>query len=146
MQKLSMFPGISDPEMSRQDEPQSPIQVRKSTQERRESVNEPLVADRIDVEHVIKNERVDGPLPMREEGDTVVIPVVKQVLRIEKEWVLAEEVRVTRRREEYVAHEDMSLQEEEAEIFDGEGWRVHEPRERGILGGRLPIFKGKLAS
>jgi len=144
MQKLSMFPGITEP-----GEPKSPvvpIQVHKSTHDRPHAVEEPLMAEHVEIEHVIKNERVDGPLPVRDEGDTVVVPVVKQVVRIEKEWVLTEEVRVTRHREEYCAHEDVMLQEEEAEIFDGEGWRIHEPRERGILGGRLPIFKGKLAS
>ena len=126
MQKLSIFPGIDDE-----------VEVSKTVNERHETVYEPVVQEEIEIEHVIRNQPVDGPLPIRTEGDTVIVPLVKQVVRVEKEWILAEEVRVTRRGENYNAREDVTLQEEEAEIFDGEGWRVHEPRERGILGGRL---------
>jgi len=134
-----MFPGIAE------DAPA--VQVHKSVQERQEQIDEPLISEHVDIERVIKNQPVDGPLPVREEGDTIIVPLVKQILRIEKEWVLTEEIHLIRRREERPAGETVSLQEEKAELFDCNGARIVDPKDRrGVLGGRLPVFKGKLES
>jgi uncharacterized protein DUF2382 len=135
MQNLSMFPGISEREETELGP--ADVHVLKAVQEREA---EPLIEEHVDVEHVLKNERVDGPLPVREEGDTVIVPVVRQVLRVEKDWVLVEEIHLKRRREERSAADVLAL-EENGQVMHGPA-----PRERGILGGRLPIFKGKLAS
>jgi hypothetical protein len=114
------------------------VRVEKTLHEREEKVDEMLTIERIEIEHVLKNERVDGPLPVREEGDTVIVPVVKQVLRVEKEWVLAEEIHLKRRRETRPVDQVETLEYEEATID------VVNPERHGILGGPVPAFKGML--
>ncbi len=98
----------------------------------------------MEVERVMKNERVDGPLPMREEGDTMIIPVVKQILRVD--WVLTEEVHLTRHRRVEHSHHPVTVLEEHAEV-ERVGEAVNRESEvdtRGALGGRRPSFLGKL--
>jgi stress response protein YsnF len=136
MQKLSMFPGITDhdePEIDLE-APATEVHVLKSLDQRQESIHEPLMTEHVEIERILKNERVDGPQSVREEGDTVIVPVVRQVLRIEKEWILTEEIHLKRRREEAPVSAETPLYEERAQI------------KRGVLGGRAPAFKGKLAS
>ena len=128
MENLTMFPRNREEEA---------VRIEKTMHEREEPLQQPLLRERVEIEHVIKNQMVEGPLPIREEGDTVIVPVVKQVLRVEKEWVLTEEIHLKRHREEVPAGETATLQYEEI--------RIVEPR-RGQLGGRLPSFIGKLES
>jgi len=141
MHNLSMFPGITDQEKT--EITTGPVRVEKTMQEREEVIDEPLVTERVDIERVVRNQPVDGPLPVREEGDTIIVPVVKQVLRIEKEWILTEEIRLTRRFEEHPAGESIPLEEEKVEVLEAP--RAWPPSaRRGPLGGRVPAFKGKL--
>jgi stress response protein YsnF len=51
----------------------------------------------VDVQRVPMNQQVDALLEVRYEGDTLVIPVIEEVLVVEKRLMLKEEVRVTRR-------------------------------------------------
>lgn len=112
------------------------VEIQKTMEERREMVDDTLTVEEVEIERVVKNEPVDGPQPVREEGDTVIVPVVKQVLHIEKTWVLCEEIRLKRRRVQRSVHEQVPVQYERTEIPGG--------GRRGILGGRVPAFKGKL--
>ena len=41
---------------------------------------------------------VDAAPPIREEGDTIIIPIVEEIMVVEKRLVLREEVRITRTR------------------------------------------------
>ncbi len=54
--------------------------------------------DEVLVERVAVNEQIDTAPTPRQEGDTLVIPVVEEVLVTEKRLMLREEVRITRRR------------------------------------------------
>ena len=139
MERLSFLPGLYE---TRTDETRlGPVQVEKTVVEREEHVDELLMQEVVDVEHIIKNERVSGPMPARQEGDTVIVPLVKQVLKVEKEWVLVEEIHLKRRHEMVPAKETVLCEEEQAEVRG----RIAEARERrGTLGGRVPTFVGKL--
>jgi len=54
--------------------------------------------DEISVERVPIDRQVETPPPVRQEGDTLIIPVVEEVLVVEKRLIVREEIRVTRRR------------------------------------------------
>ncbi len=54
--------------------------------------------DEVLVERVAVNQRIDTAPAPRQEGDTLVVPVVEEVLVTEKRLMLREEVRITRRR------------------------------------------------
>ena len=90
------------------------VTVRKVVREKVELIDEPLLHDEIDVEHVVVNRVVDGPEPPREEGDVLIIPVYEEVLTVQRQWVLKEEVRLRRREVQSRHREEVVLREEEA--------------------------------
>lgn len=80
-----------------------------------------VTRDDIDIQRVTINEAVDAVPGPRQEGETLVIPVVEEVLVTEKRLMLREEIRVTRRQvvEQVRVHE--TLRREVIEIEDPEG-------------------------
>jgi stress response protein YsnF len=50
---------------------------------------------------------IDRPAPIRQEGDTTVIPVMEEVVVVEKRLRLVEEVRLTKR--QAIRHEPQSI-------------------------------------
>lgn len=78
--------------------------------------------DRVDVERIPVGTEVDTPPQIREEGDTLVIPVVEEVLVVTKRYRIMEEVRVTKYRDiqtetfhEELKREVVTVTEEDAE-------------------------------
>ncbi len=75
------------------------VRLRKVVHEREEVVDPPLLRETVHVERVPVNRFVEGPLSPREEGGVLIVPVLEEVLVVEKRLVLREELRITRRRE-----------------------------------------------
>lgn len=78
--------------------------------------------DRVEVARVAVNEEVDTPPEVRQEGDTLVVPVVEEVLVVTKRYRIIEEVRVTKHRDittqsfhEELKREVVTVTEEDAE-------------------------------
>ena len=89
------------------------VRVTKTVHEREEVVDVPLLREEYDVERVPIDEFVDGPVGPRHEGETLVVPVLEEVLVVEKRLVVREELRITRRRtEERETHRVKLLGEE----------------------------------
>lgn len=65
--------------------------------------------DRVDVERVPVDEEVDTPPQIRQEGATLIVPVVEEVLVVTKRYRIIEEVRVTKYRDVTTErfHEDL---------------------------------------
>jgi uncharacterized protein (TIGR02271 family) len=59
-------------------------------------IEEDLVHERVQIERVPVNRVIETVPPIREEGNTTIIPVVEEVLVIERRLVLKEEVHVRR--------------------------------------------------
>nr|CAA9295714.1 hypothetical protein AVDCRST_MAG63-4749 [uncultured Armatimonadetes bacterium] len=92
------------------------VRITKRVHERQETFDEPLVQEQVDVQHVPVNRIVDGPIAVRHEGDTLVIPLLEEVLVVEKRLMLKEEVRVTRRKIETRDPRTVTLRREEAVV------------------------------
>jgi uncharacterized protein (TIGR02271 family) len=90
------------------------VSVHKVVRERVEVIDEPMLHDEVDIEHVPINRAVDAPEPPREEGNVLVIPVYEEVVTVHRQWVLKEEVRVRRREVESRHREEVVLREEQA--------------------------------
>jgi stress response protein YsnF len=90
--------------------------VEKQAVEHDERVSMPLTRERAEVKRVIIDRPVDGPLPVRREGDTIIMPVVEEVAVVEKRMVLKEEIHVTRRRTTEQHDETVTLLREEADV------------------------------
>jgi hypothetical protein len=63
---------------------------------------EQLFRDDYSIERVKIGKFIPEPVSQRQEGDTLVLPVVEEVLVTEKRLMLREEIRITRRRETVV--------------------------------------------
>lgn len=74
------------------------VRLRKVVHEREELVDRTVTRETVRVDRVPMNQVVPGPMEPRQEGDTLVIPVVEEVLVVERRFVLKEEVRVLRQR------------------------------------------------
>ena len=84
----------------------------------------PVAHEEVTVERVAINRPIDKVPSPRQEGDTLVYPVVEEVLVTEKRLVLREEVRVTKRRViEEVAIQD-TLRREVVEVVDAPDLRA----------------------
>ena len=66
------------------------------THSHEEMVDESLSREKVEVERVAIGQPVQTMPPVREEGDYLIIPVVEEVLKIERVLVLKEEVRIRR--------------------------------------------------
>lgn len=92
------------------------VRVEIGVREREELVDEPLVREEVRVERVPVNQVVAEAPGVRQEGDTTVVPVLEEVLVVEKRLVLKEEVRITRRRFEAHEPQRVRLRTEEPRI------------------------------
>lgn len=85
-----------------------------------EHVHMPLAEEHVEVERIPVNEFVAAPRPIREEGDTTIIPVYDEVLVVERRLLLREEVRVRRQRVVREEEHDIPLRTEEVHILRSE--------------------------
>jgi uncharacterized protein (TIGR02271 family) len=82
-----------------------------------DQIVEPMRAEEIvEVERVPVNREVDEPPPVRQEGNVTIVPILEEVLVVEKRLILREEVRITRKRREISERYRVRLRREEAEI------------------------------
>ena len=87
---------------------------------------------KVEVKRVRVDRPVDGPQAVVRSGNTLVIPVVSEVLKVERIWVVTEEIYITQTEERKTVNEAVSVNREEVEIerLDREG-RVVSERETG---------------
>ena len=93
------------------------VVVHVTADEHVQPVDVPLVEQQVEVRRVAVNRLVDGPVPTRQEGDTMIVPVMEEVLVVEKKLMLREEVHVTRRRVTTNEHREVVLRREQARVL-----------------------------
>jgi uncharacterized protein (TIGR02271 family) len=90
------------------------VRITKHVTEHEAHIDDPLIHEDVTVERVPIDMLVSGPEPMQHyEGDTLVIPVLEEVLVLEKRVRLKEEVRVTRRKHRENATQHVRLNSED---------------------------------
>lgn len=77
-------------------------------------VDEPLFAEEVSIERVPVDRWVDAAILVRQEGDTTIVPVLEEVVVVEKRLKLIEEVRITRRHVTRHAPQRVTLRRQEA--------------------------------
>ncbi len=92
------------------------VRIHKQVSERSETVRFETAQEGVSVERVPVDRLVDGPVEIRQEGDTTVIPVLEEVVVVEKRLMLREEVRITRTRTTVPDERTVVLRKEEAVI------------------------------
>jgi uncharacterized protein (TIGR02271 family) len=92
------------------------VRVTKEVHERETMVDEPLFHDEVEVERVLIDRVVDAPVPVRYEDDTMIVPIMEEVLVIEKRLVLKEELHIHKRRVETHQPQQVTLRREEVRV------------------------------
>ena len=106
------------------------LEVRISVHEREERVQVELAHDEVEVERVPRNVAVSELPSVRHEGNTTIIPVVEEVVVLEKRMVLVEEIHVRRVSATTTEHVPVVIRSEQATIDrDNAGRRARAGRE-----------------
>lgn len=92
------------------------VRVTKVVSEREELVEQLLRKEEFEIERVAVGREVSGPVEVRHEGETLIIPLVEEVLVVEKRLVLREELRVTRRSTEVRDAQRVTLRSEDVRV------------------------------
>jgi len=92
------------------------VQVSRVTHEREQLIDELLAHETVEIDRTPIGRQIDAMPAVRNEGDTVVIPIVEEVLVIERRLLLKEEVRVRRVRSMERHQESVTLRHHEAVI------------------------------
>lgn len=100
------------------------VRIRTVTTEHERTVDEPLGREEVTIERVPVDRVVDGPQQSRREGDVLIIPVVEEVLVVEKRLMLKEELHVRKRWVEERRPQTVALRREEP-IVERFGERGH---------------------
>jgi uncharacterized protein (TIGR02271 family) len=90
--------------------------VSKQTRTREAFVDESLVSEQAEVETIPIGRQIFEMPTVRQEGDTIIIPIVEEVLHTERRLILKEEVKITKRRKTEQFHDRVTLRYQEAEI------------------------------
>ena len=73
------------------------VRIVKKVATNDEKINVDLKSEEVEVERVTVNKYVDSTPDVRYEGNTTIIPVIKEVAVVEKKIVLVEEIRITKK-------------------------------------------------
>lgn len=92
------------------------VRVTKLVHEEERVVDQSLASEEVTVERVPVNRVVQGPVEVRQEGETMIVPLLEEVLVVEKRLTLREEVRITRRRSETHRPQTVTLRKEDVKI------------------------------
>jgi uncharacterized protein (TIGR02271 family) len=94
------------------------VRIRKTVAEDKAIVNLPIINETYDITRVpVSNEVHDTPPPpVRYEGDTMIIPVIKEVTVMVKRYEVVEEVRITKKVTETPMMQEVILRRESVHI------------------------------
>jgi uncharacterized protein (TIGR02271 family) len=93
------------------------VHALKRVHEEEEIVTALLSQDEFEIERVAVGRHIESaPPPIRYEGDTMIIPVLREEVIIQKRLVLVEEIKITKRQTTSVHTEPVRLRKEEVII------------------------------
>ena len=92
------------------------VQISKKIEAREQVVDQPLLHDEVEVERVAINKPIDRIVEPRTVGNTLIIPVMEEVLVVERRLMLKEELHVRRRQIQTRSRQRVTLRAERAEI------------------------------
>ncbi len=95
----------------------SKVQVRTRFDTVEQIVEAPVMREELIIEHIPRNQSIQGDLPqIREENGVQIIPILEEVLVSRKQLLLREEVRISKRRVTENIPQAITLRYEVADI------------------------------
>ena len=93
------------------------VRLRKTVSEEVWRVDDLLEQQNLDIEHVPVNHWVEGEVPVRRyQGNTLIVPVLEEVLVVEKRLRVREEIRITARSHQQPVSEHVVLRSEHVNV------------------------------
>jgi uncharacterized protein (TIGR02271 family) len=93
------------------------VQVIKTVTEEEVTVDLPVMHEETEVKRIEVNQYVEqAPPSVRYEGDTMIIPVLREVVVVEKRLMLVEEVHITKRKVEAHVPQKITLRKEAIQV------------------------------
>ena len=92
------------------------VRVRTQVDERIEVIRQELARDEVEIERVPMNRHITEMPKIREEKGVTIVPLVEEVLVIEKKLMLVEEIRLSRKRSYEKYEKPITLRAQRAEV------------------------------
>jgi uncharacterized protein (TIGR02271 family) len=93
------------------------VVVHVTSHEEARTIDVPLDEEHVQVKRFAVNRIVDAPVSTRQEGDTTIVPVVEEVLVVQKQLMLREEIHIVRKRTTRHERRQVVLRREEAQVL-----------------------------
>ena len=92
------------------------VRVTKRVSTHDDIIEQELRKSHVDVKRVKADRVVDGPQAPYRNGNTLIVPIVSEVLRLEKQWVVTEEIHIIETEERESVRQRVELRGEQAQI------------------------------
>jgi uncharacterized protein (TIGR02271 family) len=92
------------------------VRIARVTHEREQLIDELLARETVEIERSPIGRQIDAMPAVREDGDTIVVPIVEEVLVVERRLFLKEELRIRRVRSTERHQETVTLRHQEAVV------------------------------
>jgi uncharacterized protein (TIGR02271 family) len=92
------------------------VRVSKQTHMREVAIDEDLLRQSADIETIPIGRQIFEMPSVRHEGETIIVPIVEEILHTERRLILKEEVRITRRKTTEQFHDRVTLRYQEAVV------------------------------
>jgi uncharacterized protein (TIGR02271 family) len=92
------------------------VRVSKQTHTREIAVDEDLVKESAEIETIPIGRQIFEMPSIRHEGETVILPIVEEIVYTERRLILKEEVRITRRNTTEQFHDRVTVRYQEAVV------------------------------
>lgn len=92
------------------------IRVTKRLDSHDEIIEQALRKTHVEVRRIKTERVVDGPQPATRVGNTLIIPIISEVLQIQKQWVVTEEIHITETEAQETVQNRVTLSGEKAEV------------------------------
>jgi uncharacterized protein (TIGR02271 family) len=92
------------------------VRIVKTVREEVETIDRPLLREEVTIDRVPVGKFVTEPVPTRMDGETMIIPILEEVVVVEKRVMLKEELHVRKLAREHREPRDVTVRVEEARI------------------------------
>ncbi len=92
------------------------VRITKRVEGHEEILEQELRKGHVEVKRVKSDRVVDGPQPVQRVGNTLIVPIVSEVLRVEKQWIVTEEIHITQIEQRETVQQKVMVNQEQARV------------------------------